>query len=137
MEKLLELAKELGHAIQADERFVRVQMAQAAADEDEALQALIGEFNLKRMAINAEAAKGEAQDEAKMRTLNEELRAVYARVMANESMAAYNEAKTELDKVTNAIGAILNMAAQGLNPDDYDENACSGNCSSCGGSCHH
>lgn len=135
MEKLLELAKELGHAIQADDRFVRVQMAQAAADEDEALQALIGEFNLKRMAINAEAAKGEEQDEAKMRTLNEELRAVYARVMANESMAAYNEAKTELDKVTNAIGAILNMAAQGLNPDDYDEHSCSGNCSSCGG-CH-
>ncbi|MBR2406328.1 MAG: YlbF family regulator [Clostridia bacterium] len=135
MEKLLEMAKELGHAIQADERFVRTQMAQNAADEDEALQALIGEFNLKRMAINAEAAKGEEQDEAKMRTLNEELRAVYARVMANESMSAYNEAKTELDKVTNAIGAILNMAAQGLNPDDYDEHSCSGNCSSCGG-CH-
>ena len=70
-----------------------------------------------------------------MRTLNEELRAVYARVMANASMSAYNEAKTELDKVTNAIGAILNMAAQGLNPDDYDEHSCSGNCSSCGG-CH-
>ena len=135
MEKLLEMAKELGHAIQADDRFVRVQMAQAAADEDEALQALIGEFNLKRMAINAEASKEEGQDEAKMRTLNEELRAVYARVMANESMAAYNEAKTELDKVTNAIGAILNMAAQGLNPDEYDEHSCSGNCSSCGG-CH-
>ena len=135
MEKLLEMAKELGHAIQADDRFVRVQMAQAAADEDEALQALIGEFNLKRMAINAEASKEEGQDEAKMRTLNEELRAVYARVMANESMSAYNEAKTELDKVTNAIGAILNMAAQGLNPDEYDEHSCSGNCSSCGG-CH-
>ncbi len=135
MERLLEMAKELGHAIQADDRFVRMQMAQAAADEDEALQALIGEFNLKRMAINAEASKEEGQDEAKMRTLNEELRAVYARVMANESMAAYNEAKVELDKVTNAIGSILNMAAQGLNPDDYDEHSCSGNCSSCGG-CH-
>lgn len=135
MERLLEMAKELGHAIQLDDRFVRVQMAQAAADEDEALQALIGEFNLKRMAINAEAAKGDEQDETKMRTLNEELRAVYARVMANESMAAYNEAKTALDKVTNAIGAILNMAAQGLNPDDYDEHSCGGDCSCCGG-CH-
>ncbi len=136
METLLEMAKDLGHAIQADERFMRVQMAQAAADEDEALQALIGEFNLKRMAINAEAAKGEGeQDEDKVRTLNEELRAVYAQVMANESMAAYNAAKTEMDKLTNGIGAILNMAAQGLNPDDYDEHACSGNCSSCGG-CH-
>lgn len=136
MERLLDMAKELGHAIQQDERFVRTQMAQAAADEDEALQALIGEFNLKRMAINAEAAKGEAeQDEAKLRTLNEELRAVYARVMANESMDAYNTVKTELDKLTNAIGAILNMAAQGLDPDEYEEHSCSGNCGSCGG-CH-
>lgn len=135
MEQLFEMAKELGHAIQADERFMKAQMAQAAADEDKALQELIGEFNLKRMAINTEAAKGEEQDEAKMRTLNEELREVYARVMANESMAAYNEAKTALDKLTNGIGAILNMAAQGLNPDEYDEHSCGGNCSSCAG-CH-
>ncbi len=135
MEQLLEMAKELGHAIQADERFIKVQMAQAHADEDEALQALIGEFNLKRMAINTEAAKGDEQDEAKMRTLNEELRAVYARVMANESMAAYNEVKTELDKLVNGIGAILNMAAQGLNPDDYEEHSCGGDCGHCGG-CH-
>ncbi len=136
METLLEMAKELGHAIQQDDRFVRMQMAQAAADEDEELQGLIGEFNLKRMAINAEAGKDEAeQDEAKLRTLNEELRAVYARVMANQSMEAYNAAKTELDKVTNAIGAILNMATQGMNPDEYEEHSCTGNCGSCGG-CH-
>ena len=135
MEQILEMAKEMGHAILQDERFVKMQMAQARADEDEALQALIGEFNLKRMAINAESAKGEEQDEEKLRALNVEIREVYAKVMANESMAAYNEAKTEMDKLTNAIGAILNMAAQGLNPDDYDEHSCSGNCSSCGG-CH-
>lgn len=135
MEQILEMAKELGRAIQQDERFVKVQMAQACADEDEALQALIGEFNLKRMAINAESAKGEEQDEEKLRALNVEIREVYAKVMANESMAAYNEAKTEMDKLTNAVGAILNMAAQGLDPDDYDEHSCSGNCSSCGG-CH-
>ncbi|MBP3435193.1 MAG: YlbF family regulator [Clostridia bacterium] len=135
MEQILEMAKELGRAIQQDERFVKVQMAQARADEDEALQALIGEFNLKRMAINAESAKGEEQDEEKLRALNVEIREVYAKVMANESMAAYNEAKTEMDKLTNAVSAILNMAAQGLDPDDYDEHSCSGNCSSCGG-CH-
>ncbi len=135
MEQILEMAKELGHAIQQDERFMKMQMAQARADEDEELQGLIGEFNLKRMAINAESAKGEEQDEAKLRELNVEIREVYAKVMANESMAAYNEAKGEMDKLTNAVGAILNMAAQGLNPDDYDEHSCSGNCSSCGG-CH-
>lgn len=136
MEQILEMAKEIGHAIQQDERFIKLQMAQSAADNDAALQELIGEFNLKRMAINAEAAKSEAeQDAEKVKQLNVELREVYARVMANESMSAYNAAKTELDKVINGIGAIINMAAQGLNPDDYDEHQCGGNCSSCGG-CH-
>ena len=135
MEQILEMAKDLGRAIQQDERFMKMQMAQARADEDEALQALIGEFNLKRMAINAESAKGEEQDEEKLRALNVEIREVYAKVMANESMAAYNEAKTEMDKLTNAVGAILNMAAQGLDPDDYEEHSCGGNCCSCGG-CH-
>ncbi len=136
MEALLELAKDLGHEIQRDPRFIRTQMAQAAADEDKELQDMIGEFNLKRMALNAEASKDEAeQDKEKVMQLNAELREVYARVMANESMAEYQAAKTELDTVINGIGAIINMAAQGLNPDDYEEHNCSGNCSSCGG-CH-
>ena len=136
MEALLELAKDLGHEIQRDPRFIRTQMAQAAADEDKALQDLIGEFNLKRMALNAEASKDDAeQDKDKVIQLNAELREVYAKVMANDSMAEYQAAKAELDTIINGIGAIINMAAQGLNPDDYDEHQCGGNCSSCGG-CH-
>ncbi len=134
MERILEMAKELGHAIQQDERFIRLQAAQAAADEDAELQSLIGEFNLKRMAINSETAKDD-KDEEKLKELNKEIREVYARVMANPSMAAYNEAKTAVDKIINGIGAIVNMAAQGMNPDEYDEHNCNGNCSSCGG-CH-
>lgn len=134
MERILEMAKELGHAIQQDERFIRLQAAQTAADEDAELQSLIGEFNLKRMAINSETAK-EEKDEEKLKELNKEIREVYARVMANPSMAVYNEAKTAMDKIINGIGAIVNMAAQGMNPDEYDEHNCSGNCSSCGG-CH-
>ncbi len=136
MEQILEMAKQLGRAIQQDERFVKVQAAQLQADNDAELQELIGEFNLKRMAINGESAKPEGeQDPEKMKQLNEELREVYGRVMANASMTAYNEAKTEMDKLLNGVGAIINMAAQGMDPDEYDEHQCSGNCSSCGG-CH-
>lgn len=136
MEQILDLAKQLGHAIQQDERFAKMQMAQAQADDDAALQELIGEFNLKRMALNGESSKPEAeQDAEKIKQLNEELREVYGRVMANESMVAFNVARTEMDKILNAVRTIVNMAAQGLNPDDYDEHQCGGNCSSCGG-CH-
>lgn len=136
MEKILELAKDLGHEIQHDPRFIRTQMAQQAADEDKELQDLIGEFNLKRMAINAESSKDEAeQDREKLLQLNAEIREVYAKVMANERMAEYQAAKSELDEIINGVGVIINMAAQGLNPDDYEQHSCNGDCHGCSG-CH-
>ena len=136
MENIIAMAKDLGREIQKDPRFVRAQLAQQKADEDKALQDLIGEFNLKRMAINSESAKAEGeQDNEKMMQLNAEIREVYAKVMANESMAEYQAAKGELDEIMNAVGAILNMAAQGMDPDAYEQHNCDGHCGSCGG-CH-
>lgn len=134
MEPILEMAKDLAYAIQQDERYIRTQMAQAAADEDEELQGLIGEFNLKRIAINNETTK-EDKDGEKLGQLDSELRDVYARIMQNPNMAAYNEAKTELDRLTASINSILALAAQGQDPDSYEEGGCSGNCVGCGG-CH-
>ena len=89
---VIELARELGKAIQQDERFLAMQIARQNSDNDDELQQLIGEFNLKRMAINNEAAK-ENRDEAKLQQLNSELRETYAKVMQNKNMNAYNEAK--------------------------------------------
>ena len=80
---VIELARELGKAIQQDERFLAMQIARQNSDNDDELQQLIGEFNLKRMAINNEAAK-ENRDEAKLQQLNSELRETYAKVMQNK-----------------------------------------------------
>ena len=137
MDKILELAKDLAHEIQTDARFVRMQMAQVAADEDTALQALIGDFNLKRMALATETAKNEAdKDTEKIKTLDEELRALYAQVMENENMKAFNAAKGDMDQMMNGVSRILTLAAQGVDPDSADmEASCGGNCASCGG-CH-
>ena len=136
MDAILEVARDLGREIQNDGRFVRTQLAQAAADEDAALQDMIGEFNLKRMAINAEMAK-EEKDGDKMKALDAELREVYGRLMANEHMQAYQQAKAELDKLLTGISTIVALSAQGQDPDSIpDEGAgCGGDCSSCSG-CH-
>jgi len=137
MDKILELTKDLAHEIQMDERFVRMQMAQAAADADEALQTLIGDFNLKRMALATESSKDDdKKDPEKIKTLDEELRALYAQVMENENMKAFNAAKIGMDEMMNGVSRILTLAAQGVDPDSADmEASCSGNCSTCGG-CH-
>ena len=126
---VIELARELGKAIQQDERFLAMQIARQNSDNDDELQQLIGEFNLKRMAINNEAAK-ENRDEAKLQQLNSE-------VMQNKNMNAYNEAKELMDNMLKRINAIISISAEGGDPEiaDLTEDTCGGSCSSCAG-CH-
>ena len=135
MDTLLAMAIDLATQLQADPRCEAVMAATKAADEDETLQKLISEFNLKRIAINTEEGKEDA-DAEKIRQMNQELRETYAAVMANEKMMAYNEAKGELDALVNKIQFAINLAAQGQDPNlAAQESACSGDCGSCGG-CH-
>lgn len=132
---MIELARDFGRELQKDERYLAFNAARVASDEDEELQALIGEFNLKRMAINNEAQK-EEQDEEKVRALNEELRAAYNRIMANENMVRYNETKQELDLLVQRLLTIISMCAEGEDPATADYNpSCTHDCSTCGG-CH-
>lgn len=135
MDTLLAMAIDLAVQLQADPRCEAVLAATKAADDDAALQALISEFNLKRIAINTEETKENADSE-KLRQLNQELRESYAAVMANEKMMAYNEAKGELDVLVNKIHFAINLAIQGQDPNlAAQEVSCSGDCGSCGG-CH-
>ena len=136
MDTLLAMAIDLAVQLQADPRCEAVKAAAAVADADEALQAMISEFNLKRIAINTEESKAEEErDVEKLRTLNTELRSIYASVMANENMMAYQNAQGELENIVNKIHLAINLAAQGQDPNLAAQEGCTGNCGSCGG-CH-
>lgn len=132
---IIKMAREIGHAIQNEKAYKDLQTAKVNADNDETLQNLIGEFNLKRMAINNEASKAERNEE-KLKELNDEMRAAYSQIMSNENMINYNEAKTQLDTLLQRVLAIINQSAQGEDPDttDFSSN-CTHDCSTCGG-CH-
>lgn len=135
MDVLVQMAIDLACQLKEDERCLAVRAAQQAADADEGLQQLIGEFNLKRIAINEEETKDQ-RDADKLRQLNTEIREIYANVMANEHMVAYNEAKTALDQLVGKIQTAINLAVQGQDPNlAAQEFSCSGDCGSCGG-CH-
>lgn len=133
---MIDLAREIGKELQKDERYLNMQVAKQNSDEDTALQTMIGEFNLKRMAINNEA-QSESPDSGKIQALNGELRAVYAQIMQNPNMVAYNQAKEELDHLLKRVSAIIGQSADGEDPEttDLEESSCGGNCASCGG-CH-
>lgn len=134
---IIELARELGKAIQQEQAFINMRVACQQSDEDEELQNMIGEFNLKRMAINNEVQKEDRSEET-LKKYNDELRAIYAEIMQNPHMAVYNEAKNELDALVQRVTNIITMSADGEDPDscDCDSCGCTGSCASCGGGCH-
>ena len=133
MADVIALARQLGHAIQEQEEYKTIMSAKEAADNDEALQALITEFNVKRVAINAETCKTDRDDET-LKKLNEEMRTAYSDIMSNEHMKAYNDAKQAFDKVLQRVLAIVQQSADGQDPDTTDfSDDCTHDCSTCGG----
>ncbi|MGI5894445.1 MAG: YlbF family regulator [Candidatus Merdivicinus sp.] len=133
---LIQMAREMGKALQATEEYKRFEAARKANDEDQSLQDGIGDFNLKRMKMSQEMQK-EEKDEKKLQELNEELQRIYTEVMGNANMMEYNIAKQELDEMMQKVNAILSMCVNGEDPDtcEIPEHNCTGSCATCGG-CH-
>lgn len=130
-------ARELGKVIQGDERYKAYHAAKARNDNDEVLQAKIGEFNMKRVELNTEMSKPQ-KDEEKLSKYNEEIKALYDEIMQNENMIAFSQAKDEMDSLLNKVNMVITMSANGEDPETCPvevPEGCSGSCSTCGG-CH-
>ncbi len=132
---VIAMARELGAALQQSDEYTAYNVAKNAADGDEVLQEMIGEFNLKKLSLSTEVQK-EEKDQKKLAALNEEVRSLYGRIMAHPTMAAYNTTKEELDRLLNFIQQIIVYSANGEDPATIEEEtSCGGDCSGCCG-CH-
>lgn len=132
----IKAARELGKAIQADQRYKDYVVAKEANDKDEELQKLIGEFNLKRQALQLEMQKEGEADQEKLDRLNKELQDSYAAVMGNVNMANFAIIKNALDNLLNEVNMIISLCCEGEDPDTCSvQPSCGGNCSGCSG-CH-
>lgn len=125
---VIEKAKELAMAIAQDERCVRLQGAKAENETDTGLQELIGKFNIKKMMLSGEYKKAPL-DDAKLKSLEEELRGIYAEIMANPHMAAFNSAKKDMDDMLGHVNSIIQVAVDG----EAETGGCTGSCESCQG----
>ncbi|MCL2109956.1 MAG: YlbF family regulator [Oscillospiraceae bacterium] len=131
---VIKTARELGKAIQADERYKNYTAAKSHNDSDEALQNLIGEFNLQRENLTLEAAKPE-KDQEKINILNEKMRETYNEIMSNPNMRAFSAAKAEIDVLINRVNQIIAMSCEGDDPETCEPKTanCGGGCGGCGG----
>lgn len=135
---VIELVKELGRAIQEDERYSQLNVARIANDNDEELQRLMGEFNVKKARLN-EMISTQSKDKEEMSQISMDLQNIYQALMENESMVAYNEIKKDVDILMSYINRVVVGSLNGEDIEEIpfveEEEACGGDCSSCGG-CH-
>ncbi|MBQ2604783.1 MAG: YlbF family regulator [Acutalibacteraceae bacterium] len=130
---IIELARELGKAVQQDEDYIKMRIAEQNSESDEELCKLIAKNNSIREMISDEACKPD-RDDAKMQELNKEMRHVYAQIMSNENMAEFTRLRKEFDIKIHRVLAIVQNSAMGENPETTDlSQGCSGSCGSCSG----
>lgn len=138
--ELEKLARQLGAAIQNDQVYLDYQVAMKANEEDEALNELMGKIKLLQMSYQHEASQENA-DQKKLEGYNQEFQGIYAQIMANENMQAFEKSRQAVDDMMNYLTGILALCVNGEDPETCDPRAhqhdhdCGGECSSCGG-CH-
>jgi cell fate (sporulation/competence/biofilm development) regulator YlbF (YheA/YmcA/DUF963 family) len=133
MDKLERMARDLGKALQEDERYIAYNVAKNNADNDETLQQLIQEFNMNRVQLNTEMSKEDKNADI-LQELDQKIKDTYSEILANENMSAFNQAQDTMNGIMSSINLIITASANGSDPETCPATAsCSGSCSSCGG----
>ena len=93
---LIQMARELGAAIQQDERYLALAKANAVNEADEELNNLIGEVQMIQTSYQNEAGKEDADNE-KLEAFDKRFSEVYNKVMTNTNMQTFQEARQAID----------------------------------------
>lgn len=135
MDTIIKMTRELGKAIQKDDRYTAYVLAKQANDNDTELQGLIENFNQKRTELNM-AMSAENKDAELLKKLDGEIKETYGKIMSNKNMVIFSGAQSALENLINEVNQIISMCANGEDPDTCEvSHGCSGSCSTCGG-CH-
>ena len=130
---IIEMTRELGKALQQDERFIAYQFATQANDQDQELQNLISEFEGMRKELNYEITKDD-KDTDRIKELDEGIKGHYQKIMQNPRMIVFTAAQKSLESLVTNINQIITMCANGEDPDTCEPSSgCTGSCSTCGG----
>lgn len=132
---IIEMTRELGKALQTDDRYIAYNLAKQVNDEDKELQEQIDSFEKMRYDLNMELTK-ENKDTDKIKDLDENIKATYNKIMSNKNMIVFSAAQKSLESLVGNIQQIITMCANGEDPATCEPSTgCTGSCATCGG-CH-
>ncbi len=130
---IIEMTRELGKALQTDDRYIAYMLAKQANDEDKALQEQIDSFEKMRYDLSMEMTK-ENKDTDKIKELDDNIKATYNKIMSNKNMIVFAVAQKSLEQLVGNIQEIITMSANGEDPATCEPSTgCTGSCATCGG----
>lgn len=139
---VIEITRQLGAAIQKDERYLKFASIREQNEKNQELNDLMGKIQLIQMNYQRESSQ-EKPDNTKMHEYELEFNDLYNKFMSNENMVAYEAARNEIDSLMNYIMQILGLCVNGADPatcEPEPEHHCGGECgdccSECGSGCH-
>lgn len=131
---IIEMTRELGKALQNDDRFIAYTLAKQANDNDKELNDDIEKFSKLRQNLTT-AMSAEDKDTDLIKQLDEDIKSTYQKIMSNKNMIVFQSAQTALENLVTNINQIISMCANGEDPETCQPptGGCSGSCATCGG----
>ena len=131
---IIEMTRELGKALQNDDRFTAYTLAKQANDNDKELNDDIEKFSKLRQDLTT-AMSAEDKDTDLIKQLDEDIKSTYQKIMSNKNMIVFQSAQTALENLVTNINQIISMCANGEDPETCQPptGGCSGSCATCGG----
>ena len=125
--EIFEIAAELGKALKADERLVKLEEAKKAYEENKTLQRNIVEFDVQQKALQQEMIKPE-KDTIFIEVIQKRIDELYKMITEDEAFVALNEAQAVVNDLMNSVNSTITYNITGELP-----SSCTHDCSSCGG----
>lgn len=130
---VIQMTRELGKAIQQDDRYIAYNLAKQVNDEDGELQTDIAKFDSLRNDMR-EAMSSDNPDFDRINAVDKETKELYQKIMDNPNMMAFTKAQTALESLINNVNQIISLCANGADPDTCEPSSgCTGSCATCGG----
>lgn len=126
---IFELAAELGKALKADERLVKLDEAKKAYEADVELKKFMIEYEVQQKALQTEITR-EERDTMLIDAIQARIDELYKIIMEHPVFIQLNEVQAEVNELMNAVNSTITFHITGEKP------SCSGSCSTCGGGCH-
>ena len=121
------LAAELGKAIKADERMIRMENAREAYESSEKIGNLMMEYGIQQQALTT-MGDGEEIDTDALSRIQDRIDEIYAEITTDPIFKELDEAQTAVNELMESVNNTIMFNATG-------KTACSHDCSSCSG-CH-